>query len=213
MRKIDCDERIVNGRLTQIGQGFRGENKRRVAVFQCSCGEKKVAVTEKVKSGKTVSCGCYHRESISKRSARHGYTKAGGDRKEYSAWVNMIQRCCNERNERYPRYGGRGISVCERWIDSVENFISDMGECSEGMSIERINNNGNYEKDNCRWATDTEQARNRRTNRRITFSGESLCCAEWAERCGVNVDTLRDRFSAGWSVEKALTTPARKKNK
>jgi len=126
---------------------------------------------------------------------------------EYRAWRTMISRCKNPNASAYKNYGGRGISVCQRWVESFENFLSDMGRRPSGLSIDRINNDGNYEPGNCRWATRTEQARNSRMAKPLTFRGETMCFSAWAERTGIHWLTLYKRIKRGWSVEKALVTP------
>jgi hypothetical protein len=119
----------------------------------------------------------------------------------------MKERCTNTA---FKNYGGRGISVCQRWADSFEVFISDMGpRPSPKHSIDRIDNDGNYEPGNCRWATNLEQARNRRTNRVITLDGESLCLVDWAKRTGVDHRTISERLRKGWDERRAVLTPAR----
>ena len=120
----------------------------------------------------------------------------------------MIRRCEAPRDISYPRYGGRGISVCDRWRASFQAFLDDMGERpSKSYQIERDDNDGNYMPENCRWATRKEQARNRRSQTILTFNGESLCVSEWAERMGVKRGQLQNRINLGWPVERILTEP------
>jgi hypothetical protein len=122
----------------------------------------------------------------------------------------MIERCRNPKVAFFKHYGGRGISVCERW-QTFENFYADMGPMPTARhTVERKDTNGNYEPSNCRWATRREQARNTRTNRRVTFDGKTLCVAEWAEQTGLPAHTIAERLRAGWSVHDALTKPTRK---
>lgn len=127
----------------------------------------------------------------------------------------MIQRCTNPNDKRYKNYGGRGITVCKRWRNSFEKFLEDMGEPpTKEHSIDRINNNGNYCKSNCRWVTRKEQNRNKRNNRLITYKGKTQCLIEWAEEYNINYDTLWCRiYKYGWPIEKALTTPVKKRRK
>lgn len=126
---------------------------------------------------------------------------------EYRAWSCMRTRCSNPKFVDWDIYGGRGIRVCARW-SSFANFFEDMGvKPSPKHSLDRKDSNGNYEPDNCRWATPKEQANNCSTNRKVTFNGETLPLPEWAARIGITRESLRDRIDGGWTIEKALTTP------
>lgn len=132
---------------------------------------------------------------------------------QYRIWNSMIQRCTNVQNPAYARYGGRGIAVCERWMQSFEVFYSDMGDRPKGMTLDRVDTDGDYEPGNCRWATAKEQARNTRSNRMLSFRGESKCLQEWSDAIGIDKSSLRERLDAGWSVERALTEPIRYSHK
>lgn len=124
--------------------------------------------------------------------------------KEYFSWQNMKKRCTDPSNSRYHRYGGRGISICDRWM-SFENFYADMG-ASNGMSLDRIDNDGNYEPGNCQWIPFPEQGKKTSRIRTLTFRGEALSIADWARRIGVRPQTISMRLNSyGWSVERALT--------
>lgn len=164
---------------------------------KCDCGQIAMVRSDNLKTGNTKGCGC-----LSGSWTKHGKTGS----RAYSAWCGMHSRCgdLDDLN-----YGGREIKVCDHW-DSFENFFADMGEPQEGYSIDRIDNDGNYEPSNCRWATCKEQARNRRSNIQIRFNNRSLTLSEWSEILGINRSTLRARINRyGWPVIKALTTPAR----
>jgi hypothetical protein len=124
----------------------------------------------------------------------------------YGVWRSMRTRCENKRDAAYPDYGGRGITVCERWLD-FSNFLADLGQPPEGMTLERVDNDGNYELSNCKWVSRLAQSRNRRNVIRITVNGETLCLSEWAERTGIDVRTLWARLKKGWSESAAVTTP------
>ena len=124
----------------------------------------------------------------------------------------MKDRCHNERCKGYKFYGQRGIKVCERWRESFENFIADMGLCPPGFTIERIDNSKGYEPSNCKWASWQEQFKNTRTCRNITFNGETMNASDWERKMGFKVSISR-RIRLGWSVERAITTPARIINK
>jgi len=128
--------------------------------------------------------------------------------REYKSWAQMMQRCYNPKHPNYHNYGGRGITVAQRWHTFFQ-FLADMGKRPAGTTIDRYpNNDGNYEPSNCRWATDIQQHRNRRDNVWITHNGETLTQAEWAQRCGIDNCTLASRLKRGWTVEDAVTIPA-----
>lgn len=159
--------------------------------------------------GLSKSCGCLNSEITAARNVA-GATHGGCGSPEHEAWHAIIQRCTNPGARDYHNYGGRGIRICKRWL-RFENFIADMGKRpAPGYSIDRFpDNDGNYEPRNCRWATKLEQDRNRRTNRLLTFRGETLCVTEWSERVGIHKHTMFTRLRKGWSVEKTLTTPVK----
>lgn len=140
-------------------------------------------------------------------SYKHGWIRTP----EYMAWANMHQRCLNKNRKTYHRYGGRGIKVCDRWGD-FKNFIHDMGpKPSRKHTLDRIDNNGNYEPSNCRWADMRQQSNNRENSTYISFNGLTKTKAQWSEILNIHYDTLRIRLKKGWSIEKALTTPVDKK--
>lgn len=138
------------------------------------------------------------------RAMKHGKTNTP----TWRTWRNIKKRCYNRNYEYYGRYGGRGITVCKRWRDSFEVFLEDVGERPGlGYSLERINNNGNYEPGNCRWADQKQQSRNRESSFLVTYRGETRCLAEWAEIVGIPYRILYKRLSPAWDVEEAMTTP------
>ena len=126
----------------------------------------------------------------------------------HNVWRAMIARCGKSTHPGYAWYGGRGISVCERWLN-LDNFYADMGDPPPGLSLDRIDNDGPYHPDNCKWSTQSEQGRNRRSNRMLKYRGEIHCVTEWAELLGTNASTLRVRLTRKWSTERALGTPVR----
>lgn len=145
---------------------------------------------------------------------KHGHAVDKKSR-TYASWRSMKNRCSNRSLDCWPRYGGRGISVCERWAVSFIHFLKDMGVRPEGTSIDRIDNDGNYTPENCRWATRLEQGRNcsKKNKRLVTWFGKTMCVAEWSRETGISETTLFRRLDGGWSAEKALTTPSRNKSK
>ena len=136
---------------------------------------------------------------------KHGHAVVGQSSSTYRSWQAMRRRCYNPNDVGYSRYGGRGITVCLRW-SYFENFLEDMGERPEGLTLDRLDTDGPYCKDNCRWATKAEQSVNKSNCRQITFEGKTHCISEWARKVGVGFFTLRSRLNRGWSVERALTT-------
>ncbi len=168
----------------------------------CDCGAFRLVVTEHLRSGHTKSCGCYSAEILGNRRRTHGMSGSP----EYNVWMGIIQRCCNKNYRECHLYGGRGIQICSQWKQSFSAFFSDMGpRPSLTHSIDRINNNGNYTPENCRWATVTMQANNKRTSRSIRCFGETKTIAEWARVVDIGYATLRNRVGAGWPIEQALT--------
>jgi len=158
-------------------------------------------------NGMTSSCGCFRVERVIASQTRHGMCNTP----EYRAWAKLIDRCVNPRNNSFEHYGGRGISVCDRWKHSFENFLADMGpRPSPQHSIERSNNDGNYDPKNCFWATRKEQANNTSRTRRIVAFGEALTLPQWSRRTGLPETTIRSRLRSGWSPERALETPKAK---
>lgn len=176
------------------------------ASVKCDCGVEKSIGAFAVRSGKTKSCGCLLKEHNERQSEADPLKHER--RYTYRSWEAMIARCMGEDHPHYDRYGGRGITVCDRWL-LFENFLSDMGYRPQGLVLDRINNDDGYYKDNCRWTTQKVNTRNRsRFNNVLTAFGESKTVAEWAEdsRCKTNVTNLYKRVQAGWEHERAIST-------
>lgn len=171
----------------------------------CQCGNYTEVTTARLNNGHTQSCGCLgidrSREVCGTHLMRHTT--------EYAVWDNMKARCFNPNNSNYPRYGGRGITVCDEWKDSFESFYADMGPKPAGCSLDRINNDGNYCKENCRWADSVTQANNKSNNRMLSAFGKTQTMANWARDCGLTSNCLESRLKHGWGIEKALTTPSK----
>lgn len=169
----------------------------------CDCGHKWVVMGQSLRSGATQSCGCLMRDLVSIRATKHG--KCGSP--VYRRWDSMIQRCYNKKFKHYSYYGGRGISVCDRWRFSFEAFFNDMGDPpTNGHTLDRFpNNNGNYELGNCRWATRKEQQRNNRGNCIIEYNGKSQCVSAWADEYGVPRSTIAGRLHRKWSLDRVFS--------
>ena len=204
----------VFGRLTIVGASFFASltpNTKRHSrvVARCECGNSIIVRIASLKSGTTASCGCLHGELLSQRQLKHGFTiRSNRKPPEYGVWASLIQRCTNRKCSNFSDYGGRGIGVCDRWKESFEAFYSDMGpRPSAKHSIDRINNDGNYEPGNCQWAMKIQQNRNSRHNRMITIDGHSRCVTEWSEILGISSQLVYDRLHRGWSDNDAVLIP------
>jgi hypothetical protein len=174
---------------------------------RCDCGSERVVYGCHLKAGNTVSCGC--KAASQKTRLRHGHWSGRRPTPEHATWAAMIQRCTNPKAPHYERYGGRGIAVCERWL-VFENFFADMGKRpSPKHSIDRKDNDGNYEPDNCRWATKLEQMRNTSVTRYLTHNGQTRPIGDWADEVGIAVRAIAKRLRRGWSIADALSKPLR----
>ena len=195
------------GRLTV--QAEAGRNAKKGVMWQClcDCGNTTVVASTNLIQGHTQSCGCLHR----KQNITHGAT----DTKLYGVWINVKTRCNNPRNRAYPQYGGRGIRLCEEWesFQDFQNWAIKSGY-ADGLTLDRIDVNGNYSPENCRWADMKTQQNNRRNNHVIEFNGVRKTLSEWSEATGLSSSTLRTRLSIlGWPIERALTEPLRERKR
>lgn len=199
-----------HGRLTVTGYAGHGSGRGSKWHCRCDCGKEITAFGKQLRVGHTRSCGCLVSDTTRERSTRHGCARDGQMGLEYRIWIGMWQRCSNPNDRRYRVYGARGIKVCDRWR-TYENFIEDMGvRPSKDLSIDRIDNDGHYEPGNCRWATDKEQARNKRNTIIIEHLGEKKTVPEWSEITGVKECTIRERLRHGLSAEEALKPVGKK---
>lgn len=200
------------GRLVVTGE-LKPDPRGAKWVCLCDCGRTTAVPGSQMISGRTVSCGCRRKETLAlgpMKSRIHGHCTGGRPSPEYSAWDQMIRRCTNPNHPSFLNYGGRGISVCKLWRHSFEAFFSDMGpRPSNQYSIDRIDNSGNYEPANCRWATLREQNNNHRRNHNLTWRGETLSMTQWAERLGCSFDRLRSRIRSGMPACDVLNKFAR----
>lgn len=191
------------GRLTAIKQEYMKNNAWHWS-FVCDCGKTIIRRGALVKSGNTSSCGCAKKDCFS-------YTHRMSSSTEYSAWRAMKARCLVPSNKRYHDYGGRGITVCDRWVNSFENFFADMGEKPEPKqeySLDRIDNSLGYSPENCKWSTSKEQIMNRRNTIHLALFYESKLqtktIQEWSDVTGLSIDTIRSRRKRGWLVHEIL---------
>lgn len=180
---------------------------------KCDCGNHSVVLASNLTRNHTTSCGCHKKANFKVMNLTHGATANQDTRHKkylssYNIWCGMRQRCYNSNSPAYIYYGGRGIKVCERWHD-YSNFVEDMGEKPKGLSLDRIDNNGDYSPQNCRWASNKEQMRNKSNAHLITYNGETKSLIEWAEHLGVSRGKLHNRIFNGWDIERAFTQPYR----
>ncbi len=171
---------------------------------KCECGVEKIVIGGTLKTGKSKSCGCYSAD-VTRTHGMEGTII-------YNTWAQMLARCRNVKHKEYKNYGMRGISVCDSWLN-FKNFYADMGDKPDGMSLDRINNDGNYEQSNCKWSTQKEQIRNRRVSPIYEFNGEKKPLSEWCEIYNLPWRRIYERMRKGWTIEKALTEPIRNKSK
>ncbi len=187
--------------VREVEPQVSGGQLQRCVECRCDCGEVGVYRLYSLRNGNTRSCGCLAAEAIHTGPVTHG----GSDTPEYHVWCGLRCRCTNPNGTAWDNYGGRGITVCERWMESFPAFLEDMGRRpSDRHSIDRIDNDGNYEPGNCRWATSREQMRNTRVNYLVEHNGETKCVAEWAEQYGMSPSVLYARLvKLGWTFEQA----------
>ncbi len=171
----------------------------------CTCGKTTYVPTCRLKNGMTSSCGCLRLERMLQKTQTHGACKGYVTIPEYNVWTQMKNRCHKTNHRMYHHYGARGIFVCERWRESFQNFIEDMGKRpSDKHTLERIDNNGPYSPENCSWELISVQANNKRNNVKITFNGETLTVSQWSRKLGIPNRTLNNRYHRNLPVEQIL---------
>lgn len=195
--------RLVVVRFVGVGKNWAG-----IWECKCDCGNTVEVLYNNLHTGTTKSCGCLKIEKTIKRSTKHGMTGGHGHyTRIYRIWLNMRRRCLSKKCQDYHYYGGRGITICPEWDDyAVFHSWAYANGYTDSLTLERIDNDGNYEPSNCKWATRKEQARNTRQNHYITYNDKTLTLMEWSEILGIHWGTLLGRLRRGWSIEKTLTT-------
>ena len=205
MQKIDITGQRF-GRLIVLRENGR-KGKSLLWLCRCDCGNEINAIAYNLKNGHTRSCGCLAKDTKSKIRTKHNGTKT----RLFRIWQHMLNRCRNKNVVGYKNYGGRGIKVCNEWQKSFESFRdwALRNGYKDDLSLDRINVNGNYEPENCRWTNAKTQANNKRNNRYIEYKGETKTLSEWAESFGLLPATIRARLNVyHWDIEKTLTTPS-----
>jgi hypothetical protein len=201
------------GRLTVIGNAPNyvspGGQRHSQWLCRCECGIEKILKGSDLRSGAIKSCGCWNSEVTTRRNTTHGMAKRGQRNRAYEVWAGMRQRCTNPADQDWHSYGGRGIAVCERW-QSCEAFYADMGEPPNGTSLDRVDVNGDYCPENCRWATAAEQARNKRGNVWIVHKGQRMVLQDAARMEGVSSAMVNSRRKAGWPQAMWFLPPGRR---
>lgn len=157
-------------------------------VCKCDCGSEITVPGARLRNGQSTSCKCLHKEQLVARNTTHGSGSKLKQVREYRIWCGMKSRCTNANHHHYKSYGGRGIKVCDRWINSYQDFISDLGECPKDYSLERIHTNGNYEPTNCKWASRTEQMNNRRSAFKVSIGSEVISLYDLPDKLRWNID-------------------------
>lgn len=192
------------GKLTAMHPTASRKRKAIVWIFACDCGYLVEASGRKVREGSPRSCKTCSVKLQSEKVRTHGMSST----REFRSWQACIQRCVNERYSNYHNYGGRGIKVCERWRNSFMDFLEDMGSRPAGKSLDRINNDGDYEPSNCCWSSAKQQNNNRRTSLLVEISGVTKTLSQWAELAGIKYETIQDRYRRGYRGEILLVSPA-----
>lgn len=200
----------VYGTLTVVKEAEKVNGMRRV-LAECECGNSKEFYLGNLRMGYTKSCGCRQLEGLAERATTHG----GRDTRLYSIWTNIKTRCTNSKTDSYKYYGGKGISICREWEERFEDFRDWALEngYKDDLTIDRMDNEGDYTPDNCRWADHVTQSRNRDYAWHITIDGTTKHVKEWCEYYGIEYKTVHTRKSRGWDDAAAVSTPLLRKRR
>lgn len=204
------------GRLVILSYEGKAKFSKTLVKCLCDCGEIITKELPDVRNGHTKSCGCLRKEATAKNKTGNRFKLKNKERlthgktytPEFYVWSSIKVRCMNPHSKAFKNYGGRGITVCDKWLHSFEAFLGDLGERpSPKHQIDRIDNDGNYCPENCRWSLVVENNNNKRTSKLITFNNRTLSRAEWEREIGLSRGMIRSRLIVGWTIEKILTTP------
>jgi hypothetical protein len=201
--KVEDFSAVKFGRLTVIEQAGK------IWLCRCDCGQLRFVASNSLKTGNTKSCGCFQKDQAAafcRIRTKHGQTHT----KEYKIWGSMKSRCYNSKSDSFDHYGKRGIQVCEKWLNSFDEFFRDMGKCPKGFQIDRIDNDKDYFPENCRWVDAKTNMRNRSITIRLTVNGITRTLYEWSEIVGIDYGLLWQRLRHGWTHEKIVYFPKRK---
>ena len=189
------------GRLTVVKRAENDKTGRARWLCRCDCGTERVIASNRLVSSQTKSCGCYHRERAVEANTKHGKSRT----KEFNTWAHIKQRCSNPKNKSFGDYGERGIKICQRWEDSFDLFFEDMGIAPMNTTIERINNFGDYEPKNCRWATRLDQGNNKRNNIIVYVSGIKTTLSKYCREHRMSYMKIYKRLKRGLKFEEAIS--------
>lgn len=207
MSKIKDLTGLRFGKWTVIKRADNNERNKVMWVCRCDCGSERAVLGESLRSGKSLNCGCERKTSLAVRNTQNRKYELRG--RLYHIWTGIKQRCFNPNEPAYSRYGGCGVIVCDEWRNDFGAFRdwALANGYADTLSLDRIDNNGNYEPSNCRWASDVVQNNNRKNNRFIKYNGETHTLADWSRITGISYYKIKNRFYSGWPAEKILTTP------
>lgn len=205
-------------RLTVIERAGSNKNKQALWLCKCDCGNEVKVISADLKSGHTKSCGCLHIQRIIQYNKQTKSTHNMTNTRLYKIWYTMKQRCYYTKHKSYNNYGAKGIRICQEWINDFQSFYdwaikngydenAKYGKCT----LDRIDVNGNYEPDNCRWVDMKVQTRNRTNNHLLTYNGETHCISEWAEKLNIPKYAIMNRLRQKWNLQKIFNTPIRKR--
>jgi hypothetical protein len=197
------------GRLEVISNVKKPNDPKTYWLCKCDCGKEKVIGAQNLKLGKAVSCGCYGLECLRKYTTTHG----NSTHPLYKTWYQIMKRCYDKNHKDYKYYGERGITACDSWKDNAKNFFNDMGDKPENTTLDRIDNNKGYSKENCRWVSSGIQGSNKRNNKNFIINGKKIHLSEISRVYGIKETTLSNRLKAGANINEAIKNPVREINK